>query len=60
MEEKTISFVERRREICNSCDHLKKYVGVRMCGKCGCSIWGKTMIPFAKCPIGKWTEENAK
>jgi hypothetical protein len=31
-------------------------IGVNVCDKCGCSIWGKTMIPGAKCPEGKWDE----
>jgi hypothetical protein len=48
------SYVQERRNICNSCEHKKKIIGANMCGKCGCSIWAKTLIPSFKCPIGKW------
>lgn len=53
-----IPFYKQRREICNSCEHLKIFVGAKTCGKCGCSVWGKTLIPFAKCPIDKWGPKN--
>jgi len=53
-ENRKITFTEERREICNKCEHLTTIIGAKICNKCGCSIWAKTMIPIAKCPIGKW------
>ena len=47
-------YVQERRDICNACEHKKIIIGARMCEKCGCSIWAKTMIPMMKCPVGKW------
>jgi len=47
-------YIQERREICNACEHKKIIIGAKMCEKCGCSIWAKTMIPIMKCPIGKW------
>jgi hypothetical protein len=51
-----ISFTLKRREICDKCEHLTTIIGAKVCDKCGCSIWAKTMIPGAKCPEGKWDE----
>ena len=52
------AFVQIRRDICNACEHLTVYVGIKSCEVCGCSVWGKTMIPSAKCPEGKWDAEK--
>ena len=54
---KELTFVERRREICDGCEHLTTIIGAKVCNKCGCSTWAKTMIPIAKCPEGKWNAE---
>jgi hypothetical protein len=54
---KEISFTEKRREICNKCEHLTTIIGAKICNSCGCSVWAKTMIPIAKCPEGKWNAE---
>ena len=56
-EDRKLTFVERRREICDKCEHLTTIIGAKVCDKCGCSIWAKTMIPIAKCPIGKRNAE---
>jgi hypothetical protein len=56
-EDRKITFTEKRREICNDCEHLTTMIGVKVCEACGCSIWAKTMIPIAKCPKGKWDAE---
>jgi len=56
-EDRKLTFVERRREICNKCEHLTTIIGAKICNSCGCSVWAKTMIPIAKCPEGKWNAE---
>ena len=47
-------FIKERRDICNSCEHLKTFVGAKFCESCGCSIWAKTQLKNTKCPEGKW------
>jgi hypothetical protein len=54
---KEISFTEKRREICNKCEHLTTIIGAKVCNSCGCSIWAKTLLPNTKCPEGKWNAE---
>lgn len=49
---------KERREICSTCEHRTTMIGVDVCNKCGCSIWGKTLIMNAKCPEGKWYAEQ--
>jgi hypothetical protein len=56
-ETKVISFLDRRRKICDECEHLTTWVGIKGCEVCGCAIWGKTIIPISKCPEGKWNAE---
>jgi hypothetical protein len=56
-EDRKLNFVERRRDICDKCEHLTTMIGVKVCNKCGCAIWGKTIIPISKCPEGKWNAE---
>jgi hypothetical protein len=53
-----IAFYDKRRAICNSCEHLTTYVGIKACSKCGCAIWGKTLMRGQKCPEGKWNAEQ--
>lgn len=55
--ESPISFIDKRRKICNTCEHLTTVIGAKVCSSCGCSIWGKTLIPSSKCPEGKWNAE---
>jgi hypothetical protein len=42
--------VDFRRSICESCEFRNSLV----CGKCGCIIKMKTMIPSTACPEKKW------
>jgi len=58
VKEEPISYIEKRRDICNSCEHLKIIIGARVCNSCGCSIWGKTMMKSQSCPEGKWNAEK--
>lgn len=54
---KEITFTEKRRAVCNSCEYLITVIGAKVCDKCGCSIWAKTMLVNAKCPENKWEKE---
>jgi len=56
-EESVINFVDKRRAICDSCEFKEKLIGVNLCSKCGCAIWGKTKLRNQKCPQGKWDAE---
>ena len=53
-----IAFYDKRRAICYSCEHLTTYVGIKSCSKCGCAIWGKTLMRGQKCPENKWLAEE--
>jgi len=57
-ESSVINFVQQRRDICNSCEHLTTIIGIKSCEVCGCAIWSKTMMPGTKCPKGKWDAEK--
>lgn len=46
------SAVERRLEICRSCDYYIK--DSQRCSLCGCFMNFKTRLTQASCPIGKW------
>lgn len=41
-----------RLEICMACPELIQFS--KQCKKCGCFMEGKTRLPHASCPIGKW------
>lgn len=46
---------QARMAICQACPYAtagntRKYI----CGKCGCVIAAKVMLPGARCPEGKW------
>jgi hypothetical protein len=56
-EERELKFFEKRREICGGCEYLTTIIGAKVCDKCGCSIWAKTLLPNSKCPEGKWNAE---
>lgn len=56
--ESPISFIDKRRKICSTCEHLTVIIGAKVCNSCGCSIWGKTLIKSSKCPEGKWNAEK--
>ena len=45
---------DKRKEICNSCEHLKDVLTVKVCGLCGCVTAVKTELDVATCPKGKW------
>lgn len=55
---KVISFVDKRRDICDKCEHLTSFVGVKSCEVCGCAIWTKIRIKNTKCPKDKWGVED--
>nr|DAS17582.1 MAG TPA: hypothetical protein [Caudoviricetes sp.] len=46
---------ERRRAICQSCEH-KTMIGT--CGICKCVIRAKTRLALSSCPLNKWSKEN--
>ncbi len=48
------NFIILRRETCDACDKLKITLGVKICSECGCSIWAKSMLKDATCPLNKW------
>lgn len=54
---------EERLEVCRKCEDFNHENS--RCGKCGCIMDYKTLLPFAECPVGKWVsrvkelEENA-
>lgn len=46
---------QERMSICQACPFAiaggsRKY----LCGKCGCVLAAKVMLPGASCPAGKW------
>lgn len=47
-------FYEKRRDICNSCEHQRVMIGIKTCMECGCAIWAKTLVRNTKCPLDKW------
>lgn len=47
-----------RYQICLECEHMEKNFGI--CKKCGCWLKGKTQLPGASCPIGKWKDYEEK
>lgn len=49
---------EKRKLICEKCVFWDKdgWFGAGKCKKCGCS-GKKLLIPFAECPIQKWSKE---
>ena len=52
-------YVIKRRETCDSCDSIKTVFGVKTCSECGCSIWAKSMLPDAECPLNKWDKNDS-
>ena len=53
-------FVIKRRETCETCNSLTSIFGVKTCKECGCSIWAKSMIRDAECPLDKWEKDYDK
>ena len=43
---------EKRREICNSCEHLRELKD--KCSLCGCPLQSKIFACFEQCPDGRW------
>lgn len=48
----TTDEVKRRRQICKKCEHNVKFMGTRVCNKCGCIIKAKTTVENEQCE--KW------
>ena len=46
------STIIKRRDLCNSCEHLLKET--TRCGVCGYFMQIKVKFITAKCPVGKW------
>lgn len=38
--------------ICEQCPHL---LITKQCSQCGCVMPLKVKLPYAECPLGKWT-----
>lgn len=53
-------WVMKRRALCVACEHVSQVSWLRFllpaskCTECGCFIAAKTLLPFARCPVGKW------
>jgi hypothetical protein len=41
-----------RLDICNTCEEYNKTT--RTCAQCSCFMPLKVLMPFVKCPLGKW------
>lgn len=50
------SVIDKRMEICNSCEFLIK--ATKQCKKCGCLMPMKTKLANAGCPINKWEKHE--
>jgi hypothetical protein len=48
----TQDVINKRKEICNSCEFYNK--NQDRCTKCGCFMAIKTYLRAATCPLGKW------
>ena len=46
--------VDKRHEICFSCEFLKKDNGANICTRCGCHLNLKSRLQGAKCPESRW------
>lgn len=51
-------YILERLNICKSCEHLKKPLGIMQCDLCKCVIILKTSIKSSECPIKKWRNEK--
>jgi len=49
-------YIRKRRKICKSCEHNIKFMGTRICDKCGCVIKSKTAVENEQC--NKWNYET--
>jgi hypothetical protein len=50
---------QKRLNVCNKCDYLGSYVGVKKCNACGCVLGnvgelGKTRYKKSSCPKYRW------
>jgi len=51
----------KRIEICNSCEHKIRQIGINRCSVCGCALKAKIFSPVkGACPKGKWDEIDGK
>ena len=51
MENKQLTWKEKIL-ICKACEFLVK--PTYQCGKCGCFVHAKAVVPSAECPLNKW------
>jgi hypothetical protein len=42
--------LRERLETCKVCEYRDKEI----CRRCGCLIKAKAVLPYAKCPVGRW------
>jgi hypothetical protein len=49
---------QRRLDICAECPFMTKTL--KRCQKCGCMLKWKAALQGAKCPLGKWENEEVK
>lgn len=50
----SIDIINKRRDICKSCEYNNRIDGYNQCMKCACVISLKTKLTKETCPIGKW------
>lgn len=56
-DDKQAELAAKRIEICNSCEHKVKNLGINRCSVCGCALKGKIFSPVeGACPEGYWDE----
>ena len=49
-------YSKQRMDTCKSCEHYQPEP--QKCGKCGCFMPAKVLVPFVKCPEDKWKSVN--
>ena len=47
-----------RLDICKSCEHLKRPLGIMQCNVCKCVMIVKTALKNSECPLNKWGVEK--
>ena len=51
-------YILERLNICKSCEHLKKPLGIMQCDVCKCVMIVKTALKNSECPLKKWGIEK--
>lgn len=46
--------IDRRQNICNTCDNKTQHFALDICKSCYCFIKLKTALKGATCPLDKW------